>query len=147
MEKQKTWNQQFLEDLREKCPTYRAMVEFCADSIIMNNFIIEALAKKGLYFETYSGSDRSFYNADGDEITEQEFYDLENQGGYDEYDDIYQFFMISGNDAERFATYTNELIIYNDELDLYILCVKHWGTSWDSVPANWKTPEELKEED
>lgn len=135
MENQKAWHQRFLEELRENRPTYKAMVDFCAGTVIMNNFIIEALAKRGLYFETYSGSNRSFYNADGDEITEQEFYDIEDQGGYD---DIYQYFIISGSAAERFIKYTNELIYYNDELDLYLLCVKHFVTAWDGVPANWK---------
>ena len=36
--------------------------------------------------------------------------------------------------------------MYNEELDLYILCVTHCGTGWDYVQANWKNEEEFEEE-
>lgn len=101
--------------------------------------------KKDIFFDVYTGSERTFYNADGDEITEQEFYDLEDSGAYEEYDDIYQYYIISSSDADRLADFTHQLVIYNEDLDLYLLCVKHFGTMWEDVPADWKEPEEIED--
>lgn len=105
------------------------------------------IAKKDIFFETYCGSEYTYYNKDDEEITEEEFYEQEDDGAYQEYDDIYQYYIISSYDAERLSDYTEELVIYNDDLDLYILCVKHWGTAWCGVPANWKEIEEEEEEE
>ena len=106
--------------------SYKKMVEFCADSMILNNDIIPALQAKDFYFDFFCGSD----------------YDEEE----DCYIDIFQYFIIDYSAAERFAEYTNEIVMYNEELDLYILCVTHCGTGWDYVPANWKSEEEFEEE-
>ena len=38
-------------------------------------------------------------------------------------------------------------VVYNDELDLYLLCVTHFGTMWSGVPSNWKSLEELEAEE
>lgn len=60
-------------------------------------------------------------------------YDEENE----EYIDIYQYFIVSINtneeDIERF-NYDNDIILYYSELlDVYILGVQHFGTSWSYV--------------
>lgn len=54
---------------------------------------------------------------------------------YDEdcYYEIFQYFLIS--DPSFAMNHTDELIFYDNELDLYILGVTHFGTSWDYVPA------------
>ena len=31
--------------------------------------------------------------------------------------------------------HSDELIFYDEELDLYLLAVTHFGTAWDCVPA------------
>lgn len=140
-----------LTKLREGKTTYDQMIDYCCDNCIMNNYIVEELQKKDIFFETYCGSECTYYNKDDEEITEEEYYKLENNeeftGAYYEYDDIYQYYIISSYDAERLSNYTNELVIYNDDLDLYILCVKHWGAAWCGVPANWKEIEEEEEEE
>lgn len=125
-----------LKELREKRKTYAEMVEFCTDNLILNNDIIPELSKLDIFAEVYCGSEKTYYNADGDEISENEYY--ETEGGNEEYDEVYQYFIIDPQGAERFAEYTNELVYYIEQLDLYILGVKHWGTSWDYVSANWK---------
>ena len=51
----------------------------------------------------------------------------------DDFPDIYQYYIISGNGANILEDYTNEIIFYNDDLDMYVWCVTHWGTSWDYV--------------
>ena len=95
---------------------------------------------RGFDFEIYAGDYRHFEDEEGNEITEEEANKRNDEGlyFYESFDDIYQYYIISSHDAERLKEYTNELVMFNSELDLYILCVTHWGTSWDCVSANWK---------
>lgn len=139
------YRKELLKEFKKERPTYRDIIKFCCDSCVLNNYIVPELSKKDIFFDVYTGSERTFYNANGDEITEQEFYELEDQGAYDEYDDIYQYYIISSSDADRLADFTHQLVIYNEDLDLYLLCVKHFGTAWDGVFADWKEPEEIED--
>lgn len=109
---------EFFERLKEEKTTYAEMVNFCCDSLILNNDIIQRLAEKGFYFETINGED----------------YDEEEENCLD----VYQYFIIDEQGAERFQRYTNEIIYYCEELNLYVLGVTHYGTGWDYVPADWK---------
>ena len=56
----------------------------------------------------------------------------------EEYFDVFQYFIIGQQDAERLEEYTNELVYYCEELDIYLLGVCHFGTPWNGVSANWK---------
>ena len=49
------------------------------------------------------------------------------------YDEIFQYYIISDNGAEILKDYTNEIVFYNEALDMYVWGVTHWGTSWDYV--------------
>ena len=49
------------------------------------------------------------------------------------YDEVFQYYIISDNGAEILREWTNELVCYNEELDMYVWGVTHWGTSWDYV--------------
>lgn len=109
------WKKEFIEKLKAERTTYADMIDFCCDALILNN---EIISNGHFYFDVYCGND----------------YDEENE----EYYEVYQYFIIGANDAERIAEYTNEIVYYNDELDIYLLGVCHWGTSWDYVPSNWK---------
>ena len=111
-------SKELLKELKEKRTNYKDMIDFCCDSMILNNDVIRELSKRDFSFDIFCGVD----------------YDEEN----DTYKDIFQYYIISSCDAERLAEYTNELVKYNEELDLYLLCVDHFGTSWDYVPSNWK---------
>ena len=108
----------FFENLKAEKTNYREMIDFCCDNLIMNNYIIQELSAKGFYFDIENGTD----------------YDEEE----DCYYDVYQYFIIGSGDAERLKEYTNELVYYCEDLDLYILGVCHFGTPWNGVPANWK---------
>ena len=65
------------------------------------------------------------------------FWELENGCEYDEeteeYTDIYQYYIISDNGAEILKNWTNEILFYNEELDMYVWGVTHYGTSWNYV--------------
>lgn len=118
----KAWNTEFFNDLVSKRTSYSDMIQFCCDDYILNNSIQNIPENAGYYFEPYCGN----------------YYDEET----DEYIEIYQQYIIDERAAERFADYTNEIVLYNDECDIYLLCVTHWGTMWSGVSANWKTLDE-----
>ena len=121
-----------LKELRETRKTYAEMVDFCCgDQLILNNSIVEFMNKNDYYdYEIICGSDKTYYDENGDETDDE----TDNY----EYDEIFQYYIITGSAAERFRKYTNELVIYYSDADIYLLCVKHWGTSWTCVNANWK---------
>ena len=49
------------------------------------------------------------------------------------YEEIFQYFIISDNGAEILKNWTNEIVFYNEELDMYVWGVTHYGTSWSYV--------------
>lgn len=142
-----SYRKEFLKELREKRTSYKNMVDFCCDSLILNNDIISELSKKDYFFDIFCGSDREFLNANGDYISESEYYKLEEEGEEVEevYTDFYQYFIIDSQGAERLQEFTNEVVFYNEELNLYLLAVSHYGTSWSSVPSNWKNLDEVED--
>ena len=54
--------------------------------------------------------------------------DFDEIGGY--YNDIYQYYIIDDNTAHRLIDDTDEIIYYNEKLDIYVLGVTHYGTNW-----------------
>lgn len=56
----------------------------------------------------------------------------------DDYREVFQWFIISQNGAEILETWTDELVYYNEYLDMYLWGVTHWGTAWDYVLTNIK---------
>lgn len=54
---------------------------------------------------------------------------------------VMQDFIISKYGYELLKEYTDELVFYNEKLNLYIWAVTHWGTSWDYELTNTKLVE------
>ena len=54
------------------------------------------------------------------------------------YDEIFQYYIISDNGAEILKDYTNEIVFYNETLDMYVWGVTHWGTAWSYVLTDIK---------
>ena len=129
-------SKEFLQQLRNTRKTYSELIEFCCNHPLLNNYIYDALTNSGYDFETYCGNIIEYYDKDGNEVTEEEYENIDD--GTISHKEIMQYYLISSTDAERLAEYTNELVIYNEEIDVYILCVTHWGTSWTGVNSNWK---------
>lgn len=69
---------------------------------------------------------------EGWELVNGSDYDEEN----DEYVEIFQWFIVSDNGAQMIQDYTNEILYYHEELDIYLWGVTHYGTSWDYVLMN-----------
>ena len=54
----------------------------------------------------------------------------------EEYIDIFQYYIIDNWGVEFLEKYTNEIVYYNEVLDIYLWGITHWGTSWDYVLTN-----------
>ena len=65
---------EFLQQLKEERKSYKEMVDFCCDSLILNNSIIAELVNYNLFFDIYCGNDREFLNNNGDYITEKKIF-------------------------------------------------------------------------
>ena len=61
---------------------------------------------------------------------EEQIEELEEE--QDSMDKIFQYFIVDGNGAEILKE-INEIVFYNETLDMYVWGVTHWGTSWDYV--------------
>lgn len=55
-----------------------------------------------------------------------------------DFPEIYQYYIISEAGAKILEDYTNEIVFYNNDLDMYVWGVTHWGTSWDYVLTDIK---------
>lgn len=79
---------------------------------ILNNNIMQAAASIGEW-ELVNGSD---YNEETEEWVE-----------------TFQSYIVSDQGAQILQEYTDEILYYNSELDMYVWCVDHYGTAWDYV--------------
>lgn len=66
---------------------------------------------------------------------EEKIEELEEEQDYT--DDIYQYYIVSDNGAEILKE-INEIVFYNEELDMYVWGVTHYGTSWSYVLTDIK---------
>lgn len=60
--------------------------------------------------------------------------------GYDDdtwVPEVFQWFIVSKSGADILRE-INEVVFYNDALDLYLWGVTHWGTSWEYVLTDIK---------
>lgn len=66
-------------------------------------------------------------------------WEAEDEDGNVTYTEIYQYFLTdcSMDDVEYLEEHFGLLFAYFDTLDLFVLCVPHWGTAWGAV--DWET--------
>lgn len=101
--------------------------------IIDNTDEIEELEeKKGELEEKNESSPSQIIE---NEINEQ-IEELENE--QDEGQEVFQWFIVDDWGARLLQQETNEIVYYNDTLDMYLWGVTHYGTSWDYVLTNVK---------
>lgn len=72
-----------------------------------------------------------------------EFYEWELVNGYEEdeegyYEEVYQYYIITEAGAKFLEDYTDEIVYYHNELDMYVWGITHFGTSWDYVLTDIK---------
>lgn len=109
--------------------------------MILNNEIINCEVD---YWNTESGSIYeeivTYYDNEYNEITYEEYEKMKTQGldvteetEEGDYKDFYQYYIIDGNGADFLSRYTDEVVLYNNRLDVYLWAIDHWGTGWDYV--------------
>ena len=47
--------------------------------------------------------------------------------------EVYQDYIISDRGYEVLSEYTDELVFYNEKLDIYVWGITHFGTAWSHV--------------
>lgn len=100
--------------------TYETAVKWCHNNLVLFNEINEI--------------DENFFE-DNPEVFK------EGEGG--EYPEYYQYFITDMGefDAKWLSRVFDLNIGYSEKLNKYILCVPHYGTSWDYVPCEVKDKE------
>jgi hypothetical protein len=59
----------------------------------------------------------------------------ENEEGWYE---VYQYYIISDYGFRILEDYTDEIVYYHQDLDMYVWGITHFGTSWDYVLTDIK---------
>jgi len=83
---------------------------------VLNNSIFELGQDIGYGWELVNGLD---FDYEEEEIIEEP--------------EVFQWYIVSDSGAQIIQDYTNEILYYHDELDIYLWGVTHWGTGWDYV--------------
>ncbi len=104
---------------------YEVAVHWLHSSLILCNEITE-VDESVLYNQRFS----SFANEEGEDCDE------ENEGAYER--DIFQWYLTdcSQSDVEFLEEHFGLLFSYSDKLDLFVLCVDHYGTRWSYVECD-----------
>lgn len=84
-----------------------------------------------LFDNVESGTLWRYYDAEGNEVTADDDYETE------EACDIYQYYLIDEWVANSLQRHTDEIILYSEMLNLYVLGVTHFGTAWNGVNAEY----------
>lgn len=127
---------------------------------MMNNFIKEETEKLGLWWGVVNGNPYLYFDSTGQAYTYNEAQEriqeleemLEEDPENDSADkwekdielleeadesewrediDIYQYYIVSEGSAEFLMKNTQELIFYNEELDIYLWGITHFGSGWE----------------
>jgi len=85
---------------------------------VLNNNIYQMGWNIGTGWETVNGSE----------------YDEET----DSYAEIFRYYIVSERGAELIQEYTDDILFYHEELDIYLWGVTHFGSSWDHVLTDVK---------
>ena len=57
----------------------------------------------------------------------------EEEDEYGNYQEVYQYYIITESGYRFLEDFTDELVYYHEELDMYLWGITHFGTSWDYV--------------
>ena len=82
---------------------------------ILNNDIVP---------ETYEYAEWEVVNG----LDNEDIYELE----------VFQYYIIDYSGYVILKTWTDEVVYYNEKLNLYVWGVSHWGTAWDYVLTDIK---------
>lgn len=92
---------------------YHTLAKIVGDAVMNNNVI------------DYTGFEE-WELVNGFDVTDEMFYD------------IYQYFIITYRGANFLRSYTDEIVYYHEELNMYVWGVTHYGTAWEYVLTDIK---------
>ena len=87
--------------------------------------------------ESFEDSDKHLEMLAKMEELQEQINELEEETENSYSQEIYQYYIVSDNGASILKE-INEIVFYNEELDMYIWGVTHYGTSWSYVLTNIK---------
>lgn len=112
---------------------YKTLSEIMGNCILNNEIIKYEIDN----WEVVNGSEIKYYDSKADDYVEEE--NIENWDNIEEECvDIFQYYIIDNWGVEILSNYTDEIIFYNEKLDVYLWGITHWGTSWDYVLTDIK---------
>ena len=115
--------------------SYRTIVEYFIGDIVLCNNITEI--DESVYDNL--PIEEIYYNENDEKITEEEYYNNDNAYCDNSAPEIYQYYLCHVSDYEKKQCEKAGLILsYSDKLDCDVLCVDHYGTSWDYVLTDVK---------
>ena len=116
------------EEERTGRASYRRVLKIYSNDIVLCNDIIDI-------------DESVLYNMDISQMCEYS----EDEDG-EQYPEIYQYYLCNLDDFQRNNLKARGVILsYSDMLDLDIICVDHWGTSWDYVLTDSELTNNLNE--
>ena len=121
--------------------SYRTLVNYFIGDIVLCNNITEVDENIG-----YVEEDTRYYNENGEEITEDEYFEDDNAYADTITPEIFQYYLCNVNEWDKKQAKKAGLILdYSYILDCDVLCVDHFGTSWDYVLTNVKLFDDYEE--
>ena len=112
--------------------SYRTLVNYYIGDIVLCNNIVNE--DESVFYNMEQEDTTKYYNENGEEISEEEYYNDDNAYTENEEQEIFQYYLCNLGQWEREQAQKHGLILsYSDKLDCDVLCVDHWGTSWDYV--------------
>ena len=126
--------------------SYRTIIDYYVGDIVLCNNIINV--DDSVYDNLMLEEETKYYNENDEEITEDEYYEDDNAYCETNTPEIFQWYLCNVSEYKKEQLQKAGIIMsYSDKLDCDVLCVNHWGTSWDYVLTSVKlfdTYEELK---
>lgn len=128
--------------------SYMTLDKFLGGGILCNNMgnrLYESM-------ELHSGDDMQYYDENWNELdradfdTDEDFQEARNNTENTEYIDVYQYYIISDYAGEWLSDFTNEIVYYDNELDIYVWGITHLGTSWDYVYTDVEIEKDFRKE-
>ena len=117
--------------------SYRTIIErFIGDIVLCNNIVqVDSSVLDNIDYDITE----TYYNGNGEEITEEEYYEDENAYSERNEPEIYQWYLCNVTEWEKDNLKEMGIILsYSNLLDCDVLCVDHYGTSWDYVLTDVK---------
>ena len=105
-----------LEEDKKKlgCVSYATLCKMCFTDMILCNNILDVDASIWDNMEYFPENDEDYYP------------------------EIYQYYLVEKDSIFDEFIKNNLMMSYSDLLNVYVLCVTHFGMSWSAIPTNIK---------